>query len=88
MHCPSASSSSIHSFVHSYSCIFALCYGTVILSVCLSVCMSVCSVGIVANGWIDQDASWYGARLQPRPHCVKWGLGTHPPNGHSCRYLK
>jgi len=26
-----------------------------------------------SNGWMDQDASWYGGRLQPRWHCVRWG---------------
>jgi len=24
-----------------------------------------------ANGWMDQDATWYGGRPRPRPHCVK-----------------
>jgi len=23
------------------------------------------------NGWIDQDATWYGGRLRPWPHCVR-----------------
>jgi len=22
------------------------------------------------NGWMDEDATWYGSRPQPRPHCV------------------
>jgi len=22
------------------------------------------------NGWIDEDATWYGSRPWPRPHCV------------------
>ena len=22
------------------------------------------------NGWTDEDASWYGSRSRPRPHCV------------------
>jgi len=22
------------------------------------------------NGWMDQDATWYGGRSRPRPHCV------------------
>jgi len=26
-----------------------------------------------SNGWMDQDASWYGDRPQPRPLCVRWG---------------
>jgi len=25
------------------------------------------------NGWIDQDATWYGGRPRPRWHCVRWG---------------
>ena len=25
------------------------------------------------NGWMDQDATWYGGRPRPRPHCVRWG---------------
>jgi len=24
------------------------------------------------NGWIDQDATWYGGRPRPRPHSVTW----------------
>ena len=28
------------------------------------------------NGWMDQDATWYGGRPRPRPHCVfvRWGI--------------
>jgi len=25
------------------------------------------------NGWMDKDATWYGDRPRPRPHCVRWG---------------
>jgi len=25
------------------------------------------------NGWMDQDATSYGARSWPRRHCVRWG---------------
>ena len=25
------------------------------------------------NGWIDEDATWYGSRPQPRPHCIRRG---------------
>ena len=25
------------------------------------------------NGWMHQDATWYGGRTQPRRHCVRWG---------------
>jgi len=39
------------------------------------------------NGWMHQDATWYGGRPHPRPHCAKWGPsyppkkrgGAHPP---------
>ena len=24
------------------------------------------------NGWMDQDATWYGGRPQRRRHCVRW----------------
>jgi len=27
---------------------------------------------LLPNGWMDQDATWYGGGPQPRPHCVKW----------------
>jgi len=26
-----------------------------------------------ANGWMDEDAAWYGSRSRPRPHCTRWG---------------
>ena len=33
----------------------------------------VCNVGVLwPNGWMDQDATWHGGRLRPRPHCVRW----------------
>jgi len=37
------------------------------------------------NGRMDQDATWYGGRPLPRPHCVRWGLSSIPPRkqGHS-----
>jgi len=25
------------------------------------------------NGWIHQDATWYGGRPQPRRLCIRWG---------------
>jgi len=34
-----------------------------------------------ANGWMDQDATWYRSRPRPRPYCVRSQLGTgsgHP----------
>ena len=46
---------------------------------CLS-CRSVCNIGILwANGWIDQDATWY----RGRPHRVRWGPTSPPQKGHS-----
>jgi len=39
---------------------------------CLSV-LTVCDVGVLwPNGWMDQDATWYGSRPRPRPHYVRW----------------
>ena len=36
--------------------------------------LSVCNVGVLRlNGWMDQDATWYGGRPRPRRHCVRWG---------------
>ena len=38
------------------------------------------------NGWMHQDATWYGGRPQPRRLCVRWGpslpspKGAEPPN--------
>jgi len=39
------------------------------------------------NGWMHQDATWYGGRPQPRGLCVRWGLsfplskkGVEPPS--------
>jgi len=25
------------------------------------------------NGWMDEDATWYGSRTRPRPHCIRRG---------------
>jgi len=38
------------------------------------------------NGWMDQDAAWYGSRPHPRPHCVRWGLSFPSPKGHSPQF--
>jgi len=32
------------------------------------------------DGWMDQNATWYGGRPRPRPHCVRWGPSL-PPKG-------
>jgi len=34
------------------------------------------------NGWMDEDATWYGSRPRPRPDCIRPGLSS-PRNGHS-----
>ena len=26
-----------------------------------------------ANGWMDQDATWYGGKRRPRRRCARWG---------------
>jgi len=36
-----------------------------------------------SNGWMDQDATWYGGRPRPRPHCVRLGPGSPSQKGHS-----
>ena len=34
------------------------------------------------NGWMDQDATWYGDRPRPRPQCARWGPSSSlPPKG-------
>ena len=51
--------------------------------VCLSVC-PFCNVSVLwPNCWIDQDATWYGDRPRPRPHCVRWGPRSPHGKGHS-----
>jgi len=33
------------------------------------------------NGWMEQDASWYGGRPRSRRHCVMWGRSSSPKKG-------
>ena len=33
------------------------------------------------NGCIDQDATWYGCRPQPRALCVRWRHSPPPQKG-------
>jgi len=33
------------------------------------------------NGWMDEDATWYGSRPRPRPHCVRLGLSSPRERG-------
>jgi len=30
------------------------------------------------NGWMHPDATWYGGRARPRPHCARWGPSSPP----------
>jgi len=34
------------------------------------------------NGWMDEDATWYGSRSRHRPHCIRRGPSC-PRKGHS-----
>jgi len=36
------------------------------------------------NGWMDQDGTWYGGRLRPRRHCVRWGPSS--PKGAQLQF--
>ena len=38
------------------------------------------------NGCINQDSTWYGGRLQPRWHCVRWGPSSPSLKGHSPQF--
>jgi len=29
------------------------------------------------NGWMDEDATWYGNRPRPRPHCIRRVPAAH-----------
>jgi len=52
---------------------FTLCYQTVVCHVC-----PVCDVGVLwPNGWMDEDATWYGGR--PRPRRLLDGDPAPPP---------
>jgi len=43
-------------------------------------CLSMCNVGVLwSNGWMDQDATWFGGRPRPRRHCVRCKLSAPPP---------
>ena len=33
------------------------------------------------NGWMDQEATWYGDWLRPRRHCVRWGPSSPEKGG-------
>jgi len=38
------------------------------------------------NGWMDEEATWYGSRLRPRPHCIRRGPSS-ARNWHSSPHL-
>ena len=38
------------------------------------------------NGWMDKDATWYGSRPRPRPHCIRRGPSS-ARNGHRAPHL-
>jgi len=40
-------------------------------------------MSIVTNGWMDQDATWYECRPQPKPHCVRRRPSSPSRRGHS-----
>ena len=35
------------------------------------------------NGWMDQDATWYGHRLRPRQHSLRWRPSSPQKGGTS-----
>jgi len=37
-----------------------------------------CSCLLWPNGWMDQDATWYGGRPWLMRHCVRWGPSSPP----------
>jgi len=43
----------------------------------------ICDGVLWPNGWMDQDAIWYGCSPRPRPHCVRWGPSSAQKRGHS-----
>jgi len=54
---------------------------TDVLSVCTQ---SVCNVGVLwPNGWMDQDANWYGCRPRPIGDIVLDGDPAPHGKGHS-----
>jgi len=54
----------------------------------LSVCLSsvVCNTRVLwSDGFMDQDATWYGGRPWPKWHCIRWGPNSTHPKRHSNR---
>jgi len=38
------------------------------------------------NGWMHQDATWYGGRPRPRRHCLRWGPSPSPKGGGALNF--
>jgi len=39
------------------------------------------------NGYVHKDATWYGGRPRPRPHCIRCKPSFHPSQkGHSTHF--
>jgi len=38
-------------------------------------------ISVAANGCMDQDVTWYGARPRPRRLCIRWGPRSPPQKG-------
>ena len=34
-----------------------------------------------SNGWMNQDATWYGGKPRPRRRCFRWGHSSPPLKG-------
>jgi len=40
-----------------------------------------CLYQLWPNGWMDQDATWYGGTPRARRHCLRWGPRSPPKKG-------
>jgi len=40
---------------------------------------------LLANGWMEEDATWYRGRPRPRRHCLSWGPSSSQ-KGHSLQF--
>jgi len=54
--------------------------GTPTTSQFLAICL------LWPNGWMDEDATWYGSRPRPRPHCIRRSPSS-AGKGHSSPHL-
>jgi len=54
------------------------------LSVVCRLSSVVCNTRVLwPNGFMDQDATWYGGRPWLKWHCIRWGPSSTHPKGHS-----